>query len=113
MVRIDGTSFGEVVIDGKTYYSDMIVWWDGKPEYKEKVHIIDMAEFSSLMKRKPEIIVIGTGQRGAVKITPEVLETAKKKKVEIYAEPSPRAVQLFNSFMAAKKKAVAFIHTTC
>ncbi len=53
MVKIDSTSFGEIVIDNKTYYSDMTVWWDGKTEYRDKSHVIDMSEFVKIMKRGP------------------------------------------------------------
>lgn len=113
MVRIDGTSFGEVVVDGKTYYSDMIVWWDGKVEYRGKSHRLDMSEFLNLLRRKPEAIVVGRGQSGTVKILPEVFQTADDKGIDIFHDNSPKAVKIFNGLVADKKRAVALIHTTC
>jgi len=113
MVRIDSTSFGEVVVDGKTYYSDVTVWWDGIVEFRDKLHVFSMKEFTKIMVRKPESIVIGTGQHGVVKVPDEVEEAAEKNKVDLFIETSPKAVQIFNSFLTEGKKVVAVIHSTC
>lgn len=113
MVKIDSTSFGEISINGKTYYSDMVVWWDGKLEYRPKSHGIGVEEMASLLKRKPGAVVIGTGQHGAVKLLPKAEELARQAGVEIFQETSPKAAEIFNGLVAQKKKAVAVIHTTC
>ena len=113
MVRIDSTSFGEVSVDGKTYYSDMTVWWDGKVEYRTKSHEVGVEEMAMLLKRKPEAIVLGTGQHGVVKLLPKAEELAYQAGVEIFQETSPKAIEIFNGLVAQGKKAVAVIHTTC
>ncbi len=113
MVRIDSTKFGEITVDGKTYYSDMIIWWDGKVEYRPKSHHFGLEEWVVLAAKKPHIVIIGTGQSGVVEIDERVPELAKQQKVEFWAEPSPRAVQLFNAFIDQGKRVVAVIHVTC
>ncbi len=113
MVSIESTSFGEIVIGGKTYYSDMIVWWDGRMEYREKSHLVTVEEMASLLKGKPQAIVLGTGQHGAVKLLPKAEELAYQAGVEIFQETSPKAIEIFNGLVAQGKKAVAVIHTTC
>lgn len=115
MVKIDGTDFGEISIDGKTYYSDMIVWWDGKVEYREKSHELDMSELLKLLQRNPEMIVVGTGQNipGSMKVLPEVLQVLEDKNIEIFKESSPKAIKIFNAMVSDKKRVVAVIHTTC
>lgn len=113
MIKIDFTKFGEVSINGKIYYSDMLVCWDGKIEFRVKKHIFDMDDFIALLKMKPEVIVIGTGQTGIVKISDEVRQTAEDKKIKLYVDPSPKAVDMFNGLVAQGKKAIALIHTTC
>lgn len=112
MVKINSTTFGEIVINGKTYYSDMIVWWDGKKEFRDKSHIFDVDEFVKLLKKNPKAIVIGTGQKGTVKIPEEVMELSEMKGVEIFVETSQKAIEIFNGFVKIKKKVVAVIHTT-
>jgi hypothetical protein len=113
MVKIDFTKFGEISIDGKIYYSDMLVCWDGTVEFRAKKHIFDMDDFAALLKRKPDIIVIGTGQTGVVKVSDEVVQIAEDKKIKLYVDPSPKAVDVFNGLVAQGKKAIALIHTTC
>ena len=113
MVRIDSTKFGEIVIDGKTYYSDVRVWWDGKVEMRESSHTLEMNEFTALLRKKPEILVVGTGDPGTLKILPEVVQAAEDQKVEIFTETSSKATEMFNAFVADKKKVVAVIHVTC
>lgn len=113
MVKINSVKFGEVEINGKTYFSDMIVWWDGKIEYRTKSHEFGMSDFLKLAEKKPEIIVIGTGMNNICRVLDEVKQAAEDKGIEIYQEFSPKAAKMFNGFMADKKKAVAVIHSTC
>lgn len=113
MVKIDSIKFGEIEIDGKTYYSDVVVWWTGDIEIVEKRHIIDVDDISKLLKKDPKIIIIGTGQGESVKLLPEVREVLENKGIKLYVETSPNAIEIFNSFVVTKKKVVAFIHTTC
>ena len=113
MVKITAVRFGEVEIDGKVFFSDMVVWWNGKSEYREKRHVFGMSQFLALAEKKPEIIVIGTGMNGIVGITEEVVQAAEDKNIEIFKELSPKAAEMFNGFIADGKKAVALIHSTC
>ena len=113
MVKITAVRFGEVEIDKKVYFSDMVVWWDGKIEYREKSHNFTISDFLELAEKKPDIIVIGTGMNGIVRILAEVKQAAEDKKIEIFTELSPKAAEMFNGFLADRKKAVAVIHSTC
>jgi hypothetical protein len=113
MVEINSVKFGEIEIDKKIYYSDMIVWWDGKIEFRTKSHEFGMGDFLSLLRRKPKIIVIGTGIDGICRVPEEVEQTAKDKGVDIFKETSPKAAKMFNGFVADRKRVVAVLHSTC
>lgn len=113
MVEINSVKFGEIEIDKKIYYSDMIVWWDGKVEYRRKLHLFGMSEFLKLLERKPEMIVVGTGMNGICRVLEEVEQTAKDKGVKIFKDISPKAADMFNGFVADKKRVVAVLHSTC
>ena len=113
MVHIDSTKFGEVTVDGKTYYSDVRAWWDGKVEMREGSRTFGMNEFITLLRKKPEMVVLGTGHPGSLKVLPEVGQAAEDQGVEIFAETSSKAIEMFNAFVADKKKVVAVIHVTC
>ena len=115
VVRIDEVKFGEIKVDGKTYYSDMIVWWDGKVDFVTKRHRIGMNELAKLLKGKgkPEVIVIGTGQQGIVGVEPEVGQACSDKKIKLYSDPTPKAVDFFNGLILQGKKVAGYFHITC
>lgn len=113
MVSIDFVKFGEVMVDGNVYYSDMIVWWDGEKEFIAKDHILDMEIFARLLRKNPDIVVVGTGQHGMVRVSDEVRHKAKDKGIKIFEETSAKAADIFNSMIASGKNVVAYIHTTC
>ncbi|MFH1978166.1 MAG: MTH938/NDUFAF3 family protein [Candidatus Aenigmatarchaeota archaeon] len=112
MVNIDAVEFGEVKINGKIYYSDMIIWWDGERDFRLKSNIIDINDLAVLLQKKPEAVIIGTGIIGSLKILPEVEMSLEMKKISLFVDKSPNAADIFNGFMSQGKKAVALIHTT-
>ena len=112
MVQIDSVSFGEVKIDGKVYYSDVIVWWDGKIEMIPKNHQFGMSELIRLLKKSPDAIVLGTGFEEAVVILEEVVHKVEDDGIRFFPERSQNAVEVFDGMMALGKKAVLQMHCT-
>lgn len=112
MVEINTVEFGEVKIDNKIYYSDMVIYWTGDKEFRPKSDIFELSEFKKMLEKEPDVIVVGTGMIGKLVVDPDVRKLAKTKSIHIYVEPSPKAIELFNAFIADKKHAVALIHTT-
>ncbi|MCX6814042.1 MAG: MTH938/NDUFAF3 family protein [Candidatus Aenigmarchaeota archaeon] len=112
MVRIDSMKFGEIKIDGKDYYSDVAVWWDGKIEFIVKSHQFGMNELLNLLKKKPEAVVIGTGIESCVEILEEVTQEMENRELMLFVENSRNAIEIFNGLVSEGKKAVAFIHVT-
>ncbi len=110
---IDGTSFGEIVINGRTYFSDMTVYWDGRLAMRSKEHVLEIGEFMKVLKSGPDILVLGAGQNGVVTIAREVAEWAKGKGMHIYRENTPKAVEVFNAFAGSGRKVVGIFHVTC
>ena len=89
MVQIKSVEFGEIVVNTKKHFSDVIVWWDGKVEYIGKTHIFTVDDMVGILKKKPKFLVVGTGMNGCLKIDPRAVELARQKGVEIYHELSP------------------------
>jgi len=112
MVEINEVTFGEVKIDGKIYYSDMIVWWTGEREFRIKSDILHEDEFRKFLEKEPEILIVGTGIIGHLLVPTNVKELAQRKNVELYVESSERAMDLFNAFIADRKHVVVLMHTT-
>ena len=113
MVRVEFVKFGELMVDGKIYYSDMIVWWDGEREFVEKSHILGRDVFSMLLRKKPDMIVVGTGESGILKVSGEVREMSREKGIKIFEDVSSKAVDIFNGLVKDGKRVAALVHTTC
>ena len=79
----------------------------------EKSHEIDVDEMAKLISRKPEIVVVGTGQSGCVKVMEDARYLAVTSKIRILAIETEKALEVFNAFIKDGKKTVAVIHVTC
>jgi hypothetical protein len=114
MVQIKSTKFGEITIGRKTYYSDVVVWWNGKVDFKIKKHLLTLDDFIEIFEKNPEVIVIGAGyEESGIKLMPEIKEVALDKKIKIFIENTPKAIDIFNAFAKSGKKVVGIMHTTC
>ena len=113
MVEVDASKWGELKINGKSYFSDMYVYWDDKTEARKKSHLFDINEFVKLLQKDPKIIVIGIGHEGTVKIPDEVIQMAEDKNIELFVEKTPQAAEVFNAFAKEGKRVIAVLHTTC
>jgi len=112
MVYIDGISFGEIVVDGKTYFSDVIVYWNGSVEMIPKKHLFERADFDALRYHDPDTIILGCAETGGVVVDGSARMAAEKEHIDLFIEHSPQAMRLFNSLVAAKRKVIAVFHTT-
>jgi len=112
-MKIDFVKLGEISINGKIYYSDVIAYWDGEIEMVTKDHIFHHNDLLKISQKNPEMIIIGTGLNQMVRITEEAQALAEEKGIELFIEESKKASEIFTAFVFEGKKAVAVIHTTC
>lgn len=119
-MHIDSTEFGNVTVDGKKYnqvliIGDMIMERDYEKlkELFGTSHKIGDWEAKKLLKQNPEIIIIGTGQDGAMEVDEELVENFRDKNIEVIAEITPRAIEIYNEKKKQGKRINALIHTTC
>jgi len=111
-LKITGVRFGEIEIAGKKYTSDVIVWWDGEIEEREKSHEFTRKELLSLLEKDPEVIIVGTGQSGFCKIEKSAETEAKLQGVELKGLLTPQAAEEFNR-LSKRKRVVGVFHLTC
>lgn len=112
MVLIDKVSYGEISIGGKTYYSDLVIWWSGKVALLPKTHLIDPPLLKKILKPETEILLIGLGLEGTVRILPSVEEELKKKKIKLLLDKTENALEIFNGLAILGKKIIAVMHVT-
>ena len=113
-MNIESYSFGKMVYGGKVYTSDLIIyphrvdasWW------REKGHLLQMKDLGEILKENPDILIIGTGNMGIMKVPGELQEQLLGENIELYVERTKKAVDIFNSTDKIKKVIAAF-HLTC
>jgi len=120
MPQIDATQFGEITIDDKKYHQVLIVG-DAVEErdYKKleellgSSHEIGDWEVEKLLSNNPEIIIIGTGQDGAMDVDDEIIKKFKETGIEIIVDITPKIIEIYNEKIKQGVKTNALIHTTC
>lgn len=111
---IDSYRFGEMVIDGRRFGSDLIIRPDGiTPNWwRKEGHQICLDDIESALEGEVEVLVVGTGASGLVDILPEVHDFLAQRGIQLVAHPTREAVSQYNQ-LAAEKKVVGAFHLTC
>ena len=116
---IDATEFGSITIDGKTYEHDVIIRLSGKVEKRRKrlskekygtSHVISKAEAKFVFEDDCDLLIVGAGQDGNVRLSPEASEYFGKKRCRVLAQPTPEAIRAFNE---SHDRKIALMHVTC
>jgi hypothetical protein len=120
MPYISSIEFGSITIDNIKYDQVLIVGKKVKEREYEKLktlfgtsHKIGDWELEELLNENPEIIIIGTGQDGALSVGEEVIDTINKKGIRLIIEKTPQAIITYNKKILENKKVNALVHTTC
>ncbi len=118
-MRIEHTEFGEITIDGKTYEHDVIVRLSGKVVKRKKKlskrlygtsHIVSKDEAKFVFEKGCKQLILGSGQEGNVRLSPEAEAYLAKKDCKVVARPTPQAIRAFNE---AHGKNIGLFHVTC
>ena len=118
-MKIQGTTFGNITIDGKTYDHDVVIRLSGeivkrKKKLSKKLygtsHTLSKDEAKFLFEKGCEQIIIGSGQMGNVHLSPEAEGYFKKRGCTVLLEPTAEAIGLFNR---SRGKKIGFFHVTC
>jgi hypothetical protein len=118
-MHIDRSEFGSITIDGKTYDHDVIIGLCGGVRKRKKKlskqqygtsHIVSKAEAKFVFDKACGFIIIGTGQVGNVRLSPEAEAYLEKKGCKVLLQPTQEAIRSFNQ--SAEHK-IALMHVTC
>lgn len=118
MAKVDKLTFGSIVIEGKKYRRDVLIFADGVVKKRKGgflmfgSHKIRKEEIQKLTQGQPEAIIVGTGTNGAAHIAPEIENWAKGNNLNLLVQASYDAVATINELTEQKKKVAALIHIT-
>ena len=116
---IEDTKFGNITIDGKIHEHDVIIRLCGKVEKRKKKlskerygtsHIISKDEAKFIYEDGCETLIVGTGQEGNVRLSPEASDYFNKKQCKVLLQPTPEAILSFNQ---SRERKIGLMHVTC
>ena len=113
-MTIEEYAFGRIRIEGRSYTSDVIIfpdrvdasWW------RKEGHRLCPDDLEDVVAAAPEVLVIGTGALGVMRVPEETLAWLRARGIEVRCATTGKAVEIFND-LAESKKAVAALHLTC
>ena len=118
-MKIDGTQFGSITIDGKIHKHDVIIRRSGAVKKRRKKlskkrygtsHIISKPEAKFVLEKGCRLLIVGTGQEGNVKLSPEAKDYFDKKGCAVLSLRTPEAIRAFNR---ARAHTIGLMHVTC
>jgi len=113
-MRIDDYGFGYIVIDGKRYTSDVIIYRDRVYDgwWRKEGHRLHFSDLEDVIREKPEILIIGTGRFGVMKVPDEVVRRLEEMGIKVIVLKTKEACKKYNE-LKDKHYVVAALHLTC
>ncbi|MEE8402920.1 MAG: MTH938/NDUFAF3 family protein [Candidatus Hydrothermarchaeaceae archaeon] len=112
MAMIESYDFGRIVIDGRTYTRDVLIfpdrvlgsWW------RKEGHSLSVEDLKEVLEFGPKTLVIGTGRSGPLKVKDETRERLESEGIEVIVESTGKACDVLNSL---GPNAAGAFHLTC
>ena len=73
-------------------------------------HIVTKEEAKFVFENGCEVLIVGAGQDGNVRLSPEASAYFDKKRCRVILQPTPEAIVSFNR---SRDKKIALMHVTC
>ena len=111
---IDAYQFGLIVVNGKEYSSDIIIFPRGlRSDWRRKRgHELCLEDIAEDITENPEVLIVGTGAFGLVKVLSEVKQAAQARGIKLITETTDEACNIYNQ-LCRSQKVIAALHLTC
>ena len=111
---IESYSFGRIKVDSKSYATDLIIFPDHVYDrwWRKEGHRLSTDDLKDVWQAEPEVLIVGTGYYGLMKVPGEVKQQLTARNIELIVENTKEAWQTYNR-LASMKKVVAVFHLTC
>ena len=118
-MHIDRSECGNITVDGKTYDHDVTIRPVGShQEAAQKTVQGSIWNFAHHLggrgqkrfRKGSELLIIGAGQEGNVRLSPEAEKYLAKAGCEVLLQPTQETIKTFNRRHEHK---IALIHVTC
>jgi hypothetical protein len=111
---IESYRFGHIVIDGKSYTSDIIIYPDRVEAnwWRKRGHLLTSEDLKGVVAEGAEALIIGTGKTGLMRVPPETLEYLTSRGFEVIVEKTGDACQTYNR-LSQQGPVIAALHLSC
>ena len=111
---IDAYDFGRIVIDGTVFTSDVIIFPDRVKDewWRKDGHVLHIEDIESIVKEKPEVLIVGTGKYGVMKVSVQTREYIESNGIDLIVEQTDKACEVYNQ-ISREKRVIAALHLTC
>jgi hypothetical protein len=111
---IESYGFGRITINGRRYSRDVIIFPDNVKDgwWRKEGHRLSLEDLKDVFEAKPEVLVIGTGYSGLMKVPQEVKDYVKSKNIQLIVENTRKACQTYNR-LSRSRKVIAAFHLSC
>lgn len=112
---IENYSFGSMTVMGKKYRNDLKIignqiigdWW------RREGHALYAEDIDDILYSAMEMLVVGTGAYGSMKVTEEAAKAIEGRGIKLVAVPTKEAVSIFNNLHTVGKRVAGAFHLTC
>lgn len=113
---IETCSFGLMIIDGRKYTSDLLIFPDGRVAdswWRAQGHRFTRADLEELIAVRPDLIVAGTGIYGRVKVDSDLSDHLASLEIEFVTAWTKQACRIYNDALKERHRVAACFHLTC
>ncbi len=89
-------------------YPDRVdsTWW------RQKGHELCIEDLTDVIQEKPDVLVVGMGNPGLMKVLPETEVRFKSEGIQLIVKPTEEACRIYNKLLK-EKNVIAALHLTC
>lgn len=112
---IDSYKFGRIVVNGREYTRDVIIYPDRVDDtwWRREGHRLSVDDIRDVIEEKADVLVVGTGYFGIMRVPGEVEELLRSRGIELIAQDTKKACETYNRLLGKGRRVVAALHLTC
>lgn len=114
-MTIRSYTFGSITIGERTFSSDVIIYPDRVESSWRRAegHVLAIGDLEGPFAARPEVIVVGTGYFGVMKVPEATKSQVAARRIELVIERTAKAVEIYHALQKSGKAVVAALHLTC
>jgi hypothetical protein len=112
---IESYDFGRIVVDGKEYTTDVIIFPDRVEDgwWRKASHQLHIEDIEEVVAKGPDLLVVGTGYSALMKVPAETKRYIEERGIKLIIQPTKQACETYNKLIQSGKNAAAAFHLTC